>query len=160
MKKILLSAAFVMAACCGASAQKLSYVPYTDNALMMGGCISENGRYIGGCDTEGRGFIYDTKDGQIKYFVSPNLGTDEATDNDKAQIYSVTNEGVGAGCILGEAADFDFATGKYTAIFENAEEENAIAKWTTPDGAYQCGVTYDAAYEQKPYVLNFRKFRS
>ena len=52
MKKILLSAAFVMAACCGASAQKLSYVPYTDNALMMGGCISENGRYIGGCDTE------------------------------------------------------------------------------------------------------------
>lgn len=35
MKKILLSAAFVMAACCGASAQKLSYVPYTDNALMM-----------------------------------------------------------------------------------------------------------------------------
>lgn len=152
MKKILLSTAFVMAACCGASAQKLSYVPYTDNALMMGGCISENGRYIGGCDTEGRGFIYDTKDGQIKYFVSPNLGTNEATDNDKAQIYSVTNEGVGAGCILGKAADFNFATGKYTAIFENAEEENAIAKWTTPDGAYQCGVTYDASYKQMPFV--------
>ena len=53
---------------------------------------------------------------------------------------------------LGKAADFDFATGKYTAIFEKAEEENAIAKWTTPDGAYQCGVTYDASYKQKPYV--------
>lgn len=65
MKKILLSAAFVMAACCGASAQKLSYVPYTDNALMMGGCISENGRYIGGCDTEGRGFIYEQRKARL-----------------------------------------------------------------------------------------------
>ena len=67
MKKILLSVA-LLAATFGASAQKLSYIPYEDNALMMGITISANGRYVAGSDTEGRGFIYDTQAKQIKYF--------------------------------------------------------------------------------------------
>ena len=64
MKKILLSVA-LLAATCGASAQKLSYIPYEDNALMMGITISANGRYVAGGDTEGRAFIYDTQAKQI-----------------------------------------------------------------------------------------------
>lgn len=64
MKKILLSVA-LLAATCGASAQKFSYVPYADNALMTGVTISANGRYVAGDDTEGRAFIYDTQDKQI-----------------------------------------------------------------------------------------------
>lgn len=74
MKKILLSVA-LLAATCGASAQKFSYVPYADNALMTGVTISANGRYVAGDDTEGRAFIYDTQDKQIKYFQSSKLGT-------------------------------------------------------------------------------------
>ena len=69
MKKILLSVA-LLAATCGASAQKLSYIPYEDNALMRGVTISANGRYVAGSDTGGRAFIYDTQAKQIKYFQS------------------------------------------------------------------------------------------
>ena len=81
MKKILLSVA-LLAATFGASAQKLSYIPYEDNALMMGITISANGRYVAGSDTEGRAFIYDTQAKQIKYFQSPNLGETDADLDD------------------------------------------------------------------------------
>ena len=96
MKKILLSVA-LLAATCGTSAQKLSYIPYEDNALMMGITISANGRYVAGGDTEGRAFIYDTQAKQIKYFQSPNLGETDADLADLASIRSVTHDGVGYG---------------------------------------------------------------
>lgn len=70
MKKMLLSAAF-LAAMTSVSAQKLRYVPYADNGYLMGTYISSDGRYIAGGDAGGQGFIYDTQNGQIKYFVSP-----------------------------------------------------------------------------------------
>ena len=66
---MLLSAAF-LAAMTSVSAQKLTYVPYADNGYLMGTYISSDGRYIAGGDAGGQGFIYDTQNGQIKYFVS------------------------------------------------------------------------------------------
>lgn len=78
MKKMLLSAAF-LAAMTSVSAQKLTYVPYADNGYLMGTYISSDGRYIAGGDAGGQGFIYDTQNGQIKYFVSPENG-DETKD--------------------------------------------------------------------------------
>lgn len=153
MKKILLSAA-LLAATCGASAQKFSYVPYEDNALMMGVTISANGRYVAGCDTEGRAFIYDTQDKQIKYFQSSKLGTTEATSDDEASIRAVTNDGVGYGDIYGKSTKFDFATGTMTALLNESIEDHSLVHFATADGAVNGGVTYDAdTYVQRPYVM-------
>ena len=153
MKKILLSVA-LLAATCGASAQKLSYIPYEDNALMMGITISANGRYVAGGDTEGRGFIYDTQTKQIKYFESPNLGTDQATSDDMASIRSVTNDGVGYGDIYGKSTKFDFATGTTTVLFDQSAESNSLVHYASSDGKVSCGVTYDSkTFIQAPYVM-------
>lgn len=153
MKKILLSVA-LLAATFGASAQKLSYIPYEDNALMMGITISANGRYVAGSDTEGRGFIYDTQAKQIKYFESPNLGNADADLDDLASIRSVTNDGVGYGDIYGKSAKFDFATGTTTALLDESVEGSSLVHYATPDGKVSCGVTYDnTTYIQTPYVM-------
>ena len=153
MKKILLSVA-LLAATCGASAQKFSYVPYADNALMMGVTISANGRYVAGGDTEGRAFIYDTQDKQIRYFQSPNLGTDEADSDDEASIRAVTNDGVGYGDIYGKSTKFDFATGSMTALLDESIEDHSLVHYATSDGNVSCGVTYDnTTYVQAPYVM-------
>ncbi len=153
MKKILLSVA-LLAATCGASAQKFSYIPYGKNALMMGITISANGRYVAGGDTEGRAFIYDTQAKQIKYFESPNLGTDQATSDDEASIRSVTNDGVGYGDIYGKSTKFDFATGTTTALLDQSAESNSLVHYASSDGKVNCGVTYDSnTYVQVPYVM-------
>ncbi len=153
MKKTLLPVALAMATCLGASAQSMKFVPYTLNGTMTGTSVSENGKFVAGTDTEGRGFIHNTETGDTKFFQSPNLGSDTATDDDKTIIYSVTNEGVGVGCINTKATKFDFTTGSYTTLFENAEGEYAIAKSTSADGSIYCGVTYDDSYAQKPYIF-------
>lgn len=153
MKKILLSVA-LLAATCGASAQKFSYIPYEENALMMGVTISANGRYVAGGDTEGRAFIYDTQAKQIKYFESPNLGNEDASLDDQASIRSVTNDGVGYGDIYGKSTKFDFATGSMTALLDESIEDHSLVHYATADGTVNCGVTYDAdTYVQAPYVM-------
>lgn len=153
MKKILLSVA-LLAATCGASAQKLSYIPYEDNALMMGITISANGRYVAGGDTEGRAFIYDTQAKQIKYFQSPNLGETDADLDDLASIRSVTNDGVGYGDIYGKSTKFDFATGSMTALLDESVEGSSLVHYASSDGKVSCGVTYDnTTYIQTPYVM-------
>lgn len=153
MKKILLSVA-LLAATCGASAQKLSYIPYEDNALMMGITISANGRYVAGGDTEGRAFIYDTQAKQIKYFQSPNLGETDADLDDLASIRSVTNDGVGYGDIYGKSTKFDFATGTTTALLDESVEGSSLVHYASSDGKVSCGVTYDnTTFIQTPYVM-------
>lgn len=153
MKKILLSVA-LLAATCGASAQKLSYIPYEDNALMRGVTISANGRYVAGSDTGGRAFIYDTQAKQIKYFQSPNLGDTGADLDDMASIRSVTNDGVGYGYIYGKSTKFDFTTGSMTALLDESVEGSSLVHYASSDGKVSCGVTYDnTTYIQAPYVM-------
>ena len=153
MKKILLSVA-LLAATCGASAQKLSYIPYEDNALMRGITISANGRYVAGADTEGRAFIYDTQAKQIKYFQSPDLEDTGADLDDMASIRSVTNDGVGYGYIYGKSTKFDFTTGSMTALLDESVEGSSLVHYASSDGKVSCGVTYDnTTYIQAPYVM-------
>lgn len=146
MRKALLSAAFI-AACFTASAQKLTYIPWTDNALLQGTVISDNGKYVAGSDTEGRAFIYDTEKGEIKYFVSDNLGTDDSGLAD-ADVRSITDEGVGVGFIDEIAAKFDYSTGKYEKLLS----EPSIANYITSTGKV-FGLTYDNSYAQTPVMI-------
>ena len=146
MRKALLSAAFI-AACFTASAQKLTYIPWTENALMQGTAISDNGKYVGGSDTEGRAFIYNTENGEIKYFVSDNLGSDDSGLAD-ADVRSITDDGIGVGYIDEIAAKFDFSTGKYEKLLD----ETSIANYITSTGKV-FGLTYDNSYAQTPVMI-------
>lgn len=146
MRKALLSAALV-AACFTASAQKLTYIPWTENALMQGTVISDNGKYVGGGDTEGRAFIYDTEKGKIKYFVSDDLASDDS-GLANAEVRSITNDGIGVGYIDEIAAKFDFSTGKYEKLLD----EPSIANYIT-NGGKVFGLTYDNTYAQYPMMI-------
>lgn len=152
MKKTLLSAA-LFAACVAASAQKITYVPYTDNPILTGTTISENGRYLAGPDIEGRVFIYDTETGKLKMFQSPSLDDENAGIEAWADIRSVTNDGVGYGDVDAKSAKFDFATGKYNYLLDESVEDNSLVHYATADGKFNCGVTYNDAYIQHPYVM-------
>lgn len=149
MKKILLSAA-LMAACCVMNAQKLTYIPWADNALMMSTAVSNNGKYLAGCDTEGRAFIYNTESGQIKYFASPLLGDESQTTDPGADIRSVSNDGVGTGYLEDKATKFDFATGQYTKA---DDEDNSLETYISSDGKFKLGFSYDNTYVCKPYYI-------
>lgn len=105
MKKMLLSAAF-LAAMTSVSAQKLTYVPYADNGYLMGTYISSDGRYIAGGDAGGQGFIYDTQNGQIKYFVSPENG--DETKDASTEVRAVNPDGTGVGYVGDKLCKFDF----------------------------------------------------
>lgn len=146
MKKILLSAAFV-AAFSVVSAQSISYLPFTENALMTGTVVSENGKYVGGCDTEGRAFIHSMETGKTKYFYSSKIGTEKEDVN--AAVRYITNDGVGYGFLENVATSFDFATGEYAKNFDAA----SLFVYGTPDGKSQIGVTYDASYHQSPFCM-------
>lgn len=148
MKKILLSAA-LMAACVTISAQKLTYIPWTENALMQGTVISDNGKYVGGSDTEGRAFIYDTTTGQIKYFVSPNLGSENSQSANDADVRAISNDGIGVGYLENTATKFNFATGEYEKLLN----ENSIANYISTEGKI-FGLTYNKAYQQTPVIFS------
>lgn len=146
MKKILLSAAFV-AAFATVSAQTLTYVPFTENAFMTGTTISKNGKFLGGCDTEGRAFIYNMQTGETKFFYSPQL---EGGDGDNgAAVNFISNDGVGVGYLEGNATTFDFATGEYKQVVD----DSSLFKYSSEDGSVVCGVTYDSNYKQYPFYM-------
>ena len=147
MRKALLSAAFI-AACISASAQKLTYIPWTDNAFIQGTVISNNGKYVAGSDSQGRGFIYDTENKEMKYFVSPQLGGEDTESTVDADVRSVTDDGIGVGYLEEVATKFDFATGKYEKILD----EGSIANYITSDGKI-FGITYNKAYQQTPIMI-------
>lgn len=147
MRKALLSAAFI-AACISASAQKLTYIPWTDNAFIQGTVISNNGKYVAGSDFMGRGFIYDTENKEMKYFVSPQLGGEDTESTVDADVRCVTNDGIGVGYLEEVATKFDFATGKYEKILD----EGSIANYITSDGKI-FGITYNKAYQQTPIMI-------
>ena len=147
MRKVLLSAAFI-AACVSVSAQKLTYIPWTDNAFIQGSVISNNGKYVAGSDSQGRGFIYDTEKKEMKYFVSPQLGGEDTGSLVDADVRCVTNDGIGVGYLEERATKFDFATGKYEKLLD----ESSIANYITSDGKI-FGLTYDNAYDQYPVMI-------
>ena len=151
MKKMLLSAA-LLAACTAVSAQKLTYVPWTENALLTGATVSSNGRYVAGPDTEGRAFIYDAQENKYKEFFSKHLGNEEYGSSANADIRAVTNDGVGYGYVDEKAAKFDYATGEFTYLLPESVEDMSLCQYVAPDGSFNCGATYDASYAQKAYV--------
>lgn len=137
MKKILLSAA-LFAALSTVSAQKLTFIPYADNGYLTGTLISPNGSYVAGSDLGGQAFIYNTELGQIKYFASPSLG-DENSEDAEADIRCISDEGVGVGYIENKACKFDFATGTYTLLLDEA----STASFLSTDGTLTAGFTFD-----------------
>lgn len=148
MKKMLLSAAF-LAAMTSVSAQKLTYVPYADNGYLMGTYISSDGRYIAGGDAGGQGFIYDTQNGQIKYFVSPENG--DETKDASTEVRAVNPDGTGVGYVGDKLCKFDFNTGEYTDLGVN---EPALANTMSTDGSVIGGYAWDeSTYMQHPIYL-------
>lgn len=145
MRKQMIAA--LLLACGVASAQKLTYIPYTDNGFMMGTAISDNGQFIGGNDTGGQAFIYDTATGKLKYFASPKIGDETAGGEVGAQILSITNDGVGVGYLESGATRFDFASGKYTKL----RDDNSTITYTNADGSFMCGYCFNDSYLTTPH---------
>lgn len=145
MRKQMIAA--LLLACGTASAQKLTYIPYTDNGFMMGTAISDNGQYIGGEDTGGQAFIYDTATGKLKYFASPLINDENAGDEVHASIYSITNDGVAVGYLESGATRFDFASGEYTKL----RDDNSTITYTNRDGSFMCGYCFNDSYLTTPH---------
>ena len=146
MKKSILFAT-MLAVMGTAQAQKLTYIPWTENALLEGVCVSPNGEYIGGTDLEGRAFIYSTQTGEIKFYVHPDL---EAGDQSKdSRVNSINDNGVGVGYYGDNASRFDFAAGTHTESFGDMSYSTFISN----DGTFECGFTWDNAYVRTPYVM-------
>lgn len=150
MKKILLSAA-LLAATGAVSAQKLTYVPYTENAFLTGICVSSNGKYVAGPDTQGRAFIANPETGEIKYFMSPDLeaGNTDAEGTD-SKVNKILDDGTGYGYVGSNPAKFDFNTGEYTLL----GSENGSVVTANADGSFCAGYTYGDTWVTEPCVWN------
>lgn len=146
MRRLLLSAA-LLAAGLTASAQKITFIPTSISAFLQGEVISNDGKYLGGSDTAGQAFIYDTTTGEIKFFASPNLDQ-ETTDINNAALYSINNDGVAVGYLERKATEFNYATGKYETLLN----ESSIAKYMANDGTI-FGITYNDAYDRTPFMM-------
>lgn len=141
MKRILLSAALV-SACMAASAQKVTFVPYLENGFLKGTAISANGKYVGGSDSGGEGFIAEVATGKIKYFVSEHLGDEDAVDVN-TDIRYINNNGVGCGACESKANTFDYSTNAKSLIYD---KDYSLARWISDDGSFLVGYTYDASF--------------
>lgn len=148
MKKMLLSAAF-LAAMTSVSAQKFTFVPYADNGYLMGTYISSDGHYVAGGDLGGQAFIYDTQNGKMKYFVSPD-NADETKD-ESAEVRAVNPDGTGVGYVGDKLCKFNFNTGEYTDL---GVDEPALANTISTDGSIIGGFAWDeSTYMQHPIYL-------
>lgn len=151
MKKTLLSAALLAACVADMSAQKMTFVPYTENNSIWASCVSSNGKYLGGTCGDLRGFIYNVETGEIKYYTPTGDAAADGSEND-ANVYSVTNDGIGVGYIDYKGATFSFATGE-TAYALPEETDNSLLKFATADGSFMAGVTYNSEYTQMPFYM-------
>lgn len=118
------------------SAQKFTYVPYADNAYLMGTTMSDNGKYVGGSDKGGQAFIYNTETGELKYYYDKSATGDESYTTD-SDIRDISNDGIGVGYVSEKAAKFDFATGKYEQINLN-NDANGLFNYIASDGSNTC----------------------
>lgn len=151
MKKTLLSAALLAACVADMSAQKIKFIPFTENTSIWASCISENGKYVGGTCRDLRAFLYNVETGEIKYFTPTEPDAGDGSEND-ANVYAVSNDGIGAGYIDYAAASFNFAAGDFTKVLPG-ETDHSLLKFTTADGSFTAGSTYDAAYTQSPFYM-------
>lgn len=149
-KSILFTAMAAVLSMAQAQAQKLTYIPWTGNALLMGGSISPNGQYLAGGDQAGRGFIYNTLTGENKFFFDPALEQGDAQKT--GRVYSVNDAGVGVGYLAFHATKFDFATGKYEQLLDEGDDEMSSERFINSDGSFGCGFAYDKSYARTPYV--------
>ena len=151
MKKMLLSAALV-AACLSASAQKMNFIPWTENGYLTGTTISDNGKYVAGNDRGGQAFIYNTETGELKYYKSDEL---ENADNLSYSVISdvkyINNDGVGVGSVGEVAAKFNFEKGTY----EMYKKDNAFGsfRYMASDGA-MFGLRWDKSYYRWPFMMD------
>lgn len=97
----------------------------------------------------GQGFIYDTQNGQIKYFVSPENG--DETKDASTEVRAVNPDGTGVGYVGDKLCKFDFNTGEYTDLGVN---EPALANTMSTDGSVIGGFAWDGnTYIQHPIYL-------
>lgn len=151
MKKILLSAALLAACVADMSAQKIKFIPFTENTGIQANSISANGKYVGGTSTDLRSFLYNVETGELKYFTPTSADAGDGSEND-ANVYSVTNDGVGVGYIDNAAATFSFATGEFTKVLPDVAD-HSLLKFATADGNFAAGATYNSAYTQSPFYM-------
>lgn len=153
MRKVIFSAA-LMAAFMSASAQKLNFVPYTDNAYLMGTAMSNNGKYVGGSDRYGNAFIYNTETGELKYYYDESATGDESHTTD-SDIRYISNDGTGVGYVAEKAAKFDFATGKYEQI-NLSNDANGLFNYIASDGSMS-GQSWGRNYYCSPIIVKDNK---
>lgn len=151
MKKTLLSAALLAACVADMSAQNIKFIPFTENTGIQANSISPNGKYVGGTSTDLRSFLYNVETGELKYFTPTAADAGDGSEND-ANVYAVTNDGVGVGYIDNAAATFSFATGEFTKVLPDATD-HSLMKFTTADGSFLAGATYNEAYTQIPFYM-------
>lgn len=150
MKKTLLSAALI-ATCLSASAQKLNFIPWTENGYLTGTHISDNGKYVAGSDKGGQAFIYNTETGEIKYYADPMIGeeTDYSTNSD---VRSITNDGTGVGFMAEQPAKYDFATGTSQKISGQNEAEAGLYNYISADGKTMAGMRWNGMFYRAPVI--------
>ncbi len=152
MKKILLSAAFV-AAFTSASAQKLNFIPWTDNGYLTGTTISDNGKFVAGNDRGGQAFIYNTETGQIKYYKSKELESgDEYSYTVNSCVWDVDNDGVGIGYVAEQAAKFRYDTGEWEE-FRSKDGYAGLFHYMAPDGT-MAGMRWDEHFYRWPFLID------
>lgn len=127
MKKTLLSLALA-AVSVAASAQTFNSIPWEVSPYLAGITISNNGKYIGGCDYTGIMFVAD-------WATQSVMTQDPPKDTDTGLIRAISDDGVGVG-FNGDAAVSLDMKGNYKVIYDG----DGIATSITPDGKKICGV--------------------
>ena len=152
MKKTLLSAAFI-AICLSASAQKMNFIPWTENGYLTGTTMSDNGKYIAGSDRGGQAFIYNTETGKIQYFKSKELADGgEYPYTIISAVRSVDNNGVGVGYVAEQASKFNFDTGNWE-VFKNTDGCAGLFNYISSDNS-MAGMRWDKSFYRWPFIID------
>lgn len=152
MKKTLLSVAFI-AMCASASAQKMNFIPWTENGYLTGSTISDNGKYIAGDDRGGQAFIYNTETGEIKYYLSKELESgEEVSYAVTSEINYINNDGVGVGYVGEDPAKFSFEKGNYD-VFKDKNGNSGAFRYLSSDGIMG-GLRWDKGYKRTPFIVD------
>ncbi len=154
MKKLLLSTALA-ALCVSASAQKMNFIPWTENGYLTGTTISDNGKFVAGNDRGGQAFIYNTETGEIKYYMSKELESGEGDSTPYAvisDVWSVNDKGDGIGYVAEQAAKFSFDTGKWEEV-KNKDGAAGSFHHIASDGSL-FGLRWDKSYYRWPFMID------
>lgn len=151
MKKILLSVALA-AVCMSSSAQKMNFIPWTENGYLTGTTISDNGKFLAGNDYNGQAFIYNIGTGEIKYYKSKELETGEDVSYSVvSDVWSVDDNGVAAGYVGEDPAKFSFEKGTYD-LYKKDNASGAF-RYMASDGA-MFGLRWDKSYSRYPFMVD------